>query len=149
MEDQDRIKENLKELFFSQKLAVLASNMHEQPYTSLVAFAATEDLQHIIFATNRHTHKYRNISENQRVAFLIDNRSIEDKDFQKTTAVTALGTCVEAAGEEKEKLISLFTAKHPHLEKFVTSKDTALLKVSVEWYYAVSEFQKVVELHMM
>jgi len=149
MDNPDSVKENLRELFSSQKLAVLATDMKNQPYTSLVAFVAAEDLQNIIFTTERHTNKYRNITDNPRVAFLIDNRSKEDINFQKTTAVTALGNAVETNGEEKEEFMVLFTTKHPHLDEFIKSKDTAIFKVTVEWYYTVSEFQKVVELYMM
>ena len=43
------LKQTITELFSAQKLAVLSSYGNEQPYASLVAFAVTDDLNHIIF----------------------------------------------------------------------------------------------------
>jgi general stress protein 26 len=51
----------IRELFKSQKLAVLATNNESHPYCNLVAFAETSDCKSLIFATNRNTSKYRNL----------------------------------------------------------------------------------------
>ena len=56
-DDISELKQTIAELFSTQQLAVLSSFGNEQPYASLVAFAATEDLKHIIFATTRSTRK--------------------------------------------------------------------------------------------
>jgi hypothetical protein len=46
MEKSPQLKEFLKDLFPSQRLAVLATQSKEQPYGNLVAFVATDDLKH-------------------------------------------------------------------------------------------------------
>ena len=57
-----QLKQALNRLLSTQKLAVLSTFGNEQPYASLIAFAAADDLKHIIFATTRATRKYANLS---------------------------------------------------------------------------------------
>ena len=142
------MKEFLKGLFSSQRLAVLATQSKEQPYGNLVAFVATNDLKHILFATTRATRKYANISENPRVAMVMDNRSNQEADFHEAAAVTATGVVKEVKGSEKETLLRLYLSRHPYLKDFVSSRTCALLKMDVETYYVVRQFQEVVELHI-
>jgi len=42
----------------------------------------------------------------------------------------------------------LYLRKHPVLRDFVAAADCVLLKLKVESYYVVSQFQNVVELRM-
>jgi nitroimidazol reductase NimA-like FMN-containing flavoprotein (pyridoxamine 5'-phosphate oxidase superfamily) len=67
-------KADLISFFRSQPLAVLATHNKGQPYGSLVAFAATHDLDYLIFSTTRSTRKFANLSADPRVAMVIDNR---------------------------------------------------------------------------
>ena len=48
---------SLHSLFDAQLLAVLATYAGQGPYTSLVAFAASDDLAEVVFATHRDTRK--------------------------------------------------------------------------------------------
>jgi len=139
------LSRTLKELFFSQPLAVLATQDHGQPYGSLVAFAATEDLKYILFATIRSTRKYSNLSKNPRVAMVIDNRTNKEIDFETAVAVTAVGTVREL---EKDRFVDLYLSRHPHLRHFVTSPGCALLGMEVESYYIVRQFQNVTQFRM-
>lgn len=148
MEKTSRLKKILKDLFPSQRLAVLATQSKRQPYGNLVAFMATEDLKHLLFATTRATRKYANISKNPRVAMVIDNRSNQEADFHEAAAVTATGVVKEVEGSEKEPLLRLYLSGHPYLKDFVSSSTCALLKMNVETYYVVRQFQNVMELHM-
>lgn len=70
MEKRLQLKEFLKNLFSSQRLAVLATQSERQPYGNLVAFVAANDLKYLLFATTRATRKYSNISDNPRVAMV-------------------------------------------------------------------------------
>lgn len=148
MEKTSQLKEFLKNLFPSQKLAVLATQSKKQPYGNLVAFVATKDLKHLLFATTRATRKYTNISENPRVAMVMDNRSNQEADFHQAAAVTATGVAKEVKGSEKETLLRLYLSRHPYLKDFVSSPTCALLKMDVETYYVVRQFQNVMELHI-
>ena len=148
MDDIPGLKNTIRELFSSQKLAVLSSFGNEQPYASLVAFAATEDLKHIVFATTRSTRKYANLSTESKVALLIDNRTNEEQDFSYAVAATALGKAEEVLGPERESFLNIYLSKHPHLKEFASSPSCALLTVSVEKYYVVNRFQNVQEFHI-
>ncbi|OGP64251.1 MAG: hypothetical protein A2170_11075, partial [Deltaproteobacteria bacterium RBG_13_53_10] len=110
-----------------------------------VAFAATEDLKYILFATIRSTRKYSNLSKNPRVAMVIDNRTNKEIDFETAVAVTAVGTVREL---EKDRFVDLYLSRHPHLRHFVTSPGCALLGMEVESYYIVRQFQNVTQFRM-
>ena len=135
----------LQEFLASQRSAVLATTENGQPYLSLMAFAATDDLQYLLVATYRATRKYRNIEADSRVALLVDNRTNQPSDTAQATAITALGRAKEAAVGEKDRFLGIYLAKHPHLQEFVSSPDCALIKVEVEKYLLVSKFQEVRE----
>jgi nitroimidazol reductase NimA-like FMN-containing flavoprotein (pyridoxamine 5'-phosphate oxidase superfamily) len=138
----------LREFFQGQKLTALATQEPGHPYLSLMAFALTDDLNYLIIATKRETRKYSNMVKTPGVAFLIDNRSDERNDFQNTLAVTGIGTAKETEEPEKESLMALFLGKHPELETFVRSQESALLKITIEKFVIISQFQEVEELKM-
>jgi nitroimidazol reductase NimA-like FMN-containing flavoprotein (pyridoxamine 5'-phosphate oxidase superfamily) len=148
MADIAGLKQRIETLFTTQKLAVLSSYGKKQPYASLVAFAATEDLKYILFATTRSTRKYTNLTSEPNAALLIDDRSNEKKDFSQAIAATVLGRSEEVSKTERDSLQKIYLAKHPHLKEFVSSPTCALIKVRVRKYYVVSKFQNVKELHM-
>lgn len=143
-----QLKEFLRDLFTTQRLAVLATQSGRQPYGNLVAFTATNDLKHLLFATTRATRKYANITKNPRIAMVMDNRSNEEADFHRAAAVTATGVVKEAEGRERVRFQRLYLSKHPYLKEFVSSPTCALLKLEVETYYIVNRFQNVMELHI-
>jgi nitroimidazol reductase NimA-like FMN-containing flavoprotein (pyridoxamine 5'-phosphate oxidase superfamily) len=148
LKNPSRLKKLLKDLFSSQPLAVLATQGDGQPYGNLVAFAATEDLKGLLFATARGTRKFANMTMEPRVAMVMDSRTNQKADFQRAIAVTATGTVKEVEIEERDHLLNLYLSKHPHLKKFVNSPNTALLRVKVDTYYIVRKFQEVMVLSM-
>ena len=148
MKDAAQIKTLLRDLFSSQSLAVLATYGDGQTYGSLVAFAATDDLKSLVFATTRTTRKYDNLIRHPRIALVMDNRSNQEADFHKAMAVTATGTVTEVGPSERNRLLTLYLSKHPYLKEFVTSPTCALLTVDVDTYIVVSQFQNVMELHI-
>lgn len=148
MKNATQLKTLLKALFSSQSLAVLATYGSGQTYGSLVAFAATDDLKSLLFATTRDTRKFDNLTLNPMVALVMDNRANQETDFHRAIAVTATGSVKESGAPEKDLLLKLYLSRHPYLKEFVTSPTCALLKVEVDNYYIVSNFQNVMELHI-
>ena len=61
METNKQVRERLGELFRSQNLAALSTQNAGQPYASLVAFYAADDLRHIYFVTPKTTRKFATI----------------------------------------------------------------------------------------
>ena len=90
-DERTEVTERVRSLLESQPLAVLSSSAQGHPYTNLVAFAATEDLRRVVFATMRATRKYQNMHEDPRVSLLIDDRSNRVSDIRDALAVTAQG----------------------------------------------------------
>jgi heme iron utilization protein len=136
----------LKTLFKTQPLAVVATQRGGHPYTSLVAFAASEDLRRVVFVTSRATTKYRNLLDAPHVSLLIDNRMHSVEDFTAGAAVTVLGRAAEIVDKRGSALLERFLRKHPHLEAFARAPSTALCGVEVETYLLVTRFQHVVEM---
>lgn len=133
-------------LLKSQQLAVLATDLGNGPYCSLVGFVASSDLKSLFFATTRSTRKYRNMMSNPCVAMLIDSRSNEEADFHEAVAVTVLGRTEEVVKRPRSTFVKRYLAKHPHLRDFVLSPSCALFRVRVEKYVVVRRFQEVSEL---
>jgi len=148
METPERFRKRLVELFNSQTLASLSTQKDGQPYASLVAFNAADDLKHLYFVTPKTTRKFANLSADGRVALMINNSTNTDSDFHEAISVTAVGTANEVSGLEKEGVLSQYLAKHPYLEDFARAKTCALVGVRVASYFMVRNFQIVTELHM-
>ncbi|MDF1555797.1 MAG: pyridoxamine 5'-phosphate oxidase family protein [Deferrisomatales bacterium] len=134
-------------LFRSQGLAVLSTQGEGQPYSSLVACAATPGLRQLLFATTRETRKFRNLATEPRVSLLVDNRANREADFQDAMAATAVGRAAEVEGADLAALRGVYLAKHPYLEDFLVAPTCALIRVQVETYHVVQRFQEVQELH--
>jgi nitroimidazol reductase NimA-like FMN-containing flavoprotein (pyridoxamine 5'-phosphate oxidase superfamily) len=144
----NKVKRDLRKLLNSQPLAVLATQNQGQPYASLVAFASSDNLKILYFATTRSTRKYANLSRDSRVALLVDNRSNKAADFRWAMAATATGAAKEVDPNEKESALDVYLAKHPHLKEFVHSPTCALCEIRVQTYFVVTRFQHVVEVHV-
>lgn len=132
----------LKQLFSTQKVAVLATHGKKQAYANLVAFAASDDMKNLYFVTGRKTTKFANLTGEPEVAFLIDNRG-DQKDFSKVAAVTVIGRAQEASGAEREECLKTFLGKHPYLKNFAALPDNAALRMTVG-AYIISELGKPV-----
>lgn len=148
MEQPEYIQQRLRELFDSQNLAVLATHNRGQPYASLVAFVATEDLRHIYFVTPKTTRKFANLSKDHRVAILVNSSTNQAEDFHRAISVTAVGNAEEITGVQRNQILKQYLAKHPHLEDFVKSPTCALVRLTPRSYYMVKNFQTVMELHI-
>jgi heme iron utilization protein len=132
-------------LLETQKYAVLATDNHGQPYTSLMAFSVTEDLQSFILMTERGRLKYENLMANPRVAIMIDNRENLGSDLEEAMAVTAQGLAEEIAGNARDEWRAFCLARHPALQAFADSPGCALIRIKVTSYVIVRRFQEVIE----
>lgn len=138
--ERSALMQTLKVILRDQRLAVLSTRDGNQPYCNLVCFTATDDLRCLVFATPRATRKYANLSAEFKVAMLVDDRANEAADTDNATAVTAIGIARELNGQEKVDLLGRYVDKHPQLDAFAASADTALFTIAVD-RYIVSRFQ--------
>ena len=148
METSAEIQKRLRNLFESQKLAVVATQTGGQPYASLVAFAATDDLRHIFFVTAKTTRKFSNLTSDSRVAVMVNSSTNEESDFHDAIAITVTGNAGEIKDADRKAILDLYLSKHPYLEDFARSPSCALIRVTARSYYMVRNFQNVMEFHI-
>ena len=148
MDTNEKFRLRLGELFRNQNLAALSTHRDGQPYASLVAFYAADNLKHIFFVTPETTRKFANLTADKRVALMINSSANQASDFHRAISVTAIGKATVVEGSERKSVIEQYLAKHPYLEEFVRAPSCALVQVAVESYYMVKNFQNVMELHL-
>jgi len=139
---KEQQKKQLHELFTNQRLAVLATLNNNEPYTSLVAFSATEDLSYLIFATLRQTQKFNNIIQNGKISMLIDNRENLSTDVKNAMAVTVVGIASEIK-EKQQYFLDIHFRKHPYLREFLKNENCVLVGLSIEKIIIVTDFQQI------
>lgn len=143
-DEQCSTPERIRRLLTEQPYAVLCTQSESQPYGSLVAFAASDDLKMLVFSTPITTRKYRLLTECEHVALLVDSRSASSEDMMKIEAVTITGHAhVVEAEKDFDRWASLLTARHPHLAAFIKAESSALVCVEVVRFFHVSRFQEV------
>jgi nitroimidazol reductase NimA-like FMN-containing flavoprotein (pyridoxamine 5'-phosphate oxidase superfamily) len=138
-------RKKIRLLLRTQKLGVLATMESRHPYQSLVAFAVSDDLKHIYFATAVETRKYVNLTRHSEVSMLFDDRSNSPIDFRQGIAVTAIGSAKEVTPRSKAKILDLYLKRHPGLEGFAKSPSCRLFQIKVRTFILVTEFQRVTE----
>jgi hypothetical protein len=148
MSDDRSHMEILRAMLESQLLGVLGTHHEGEPYTSLVGFAATDDLKFLLFTTGRATRKHANLVADSRASMLIDSRTNRPADFTEAAAATAVGVVEEVGESELPEFDRVFLKKLPHLESFVASPSCVRLRLRVTAYMVVTHFQHVVELHI-
>ncbi len=138
------IQDRIRQLVTEQDYAVLCTQGHSQPYGSLVAFAASDDLSTLVFSTPVTTRKYRLLTECDHVAMLIDSRSVCPDEMMDIEAVTGTGHAeIVKTGPEFDRWAGLLISRHPHLAAFVNAESSALVRVEVIRYFYVRRFQEV------
>lgn len=126
-----------------QPFAVLCTQGSGQPYGSVVAYAINEALDSAVFATGRATRKYNLLTACDRVALVIDSRSVYPDRLMKVEAITATGHAVELSGDDRGPWATRLVACHPQLRSFVESPSTALFRIDITRYLYVTRFQEV------
>jgi hypothetical protein len=148
MSDDRSHMEILREMLEGQLLGVLGTHHDGEPYTSLVGFAATDDLRFLLFATGRATRKHANLVADSRASMLIDTRTNRPADFTEAAAATAVGVVEEVGESELAEFDRVFLEKLPHLQSFVASPSCVRLRLRVTAYMVVTHFQHVIEIHI-
>ena len=141
---EESLSFRIRRLVDSQPFAVLCTQGEQHPYGSLVAFSMTEDLTTAVFSTPVTTRKFQLLSQNDRVALLIDNRCQHLDNMMNVEAVTATGQAKRVEeGIDFEHWSHLLTARHGYLSGFVQSPTVALFCIEIVRYFHVVRFQEV------
>ncbi|MBN1319421.1 MAG: pyridoxamine 5'-phosphate oxidase family protein [Thermoleophilia bacterium] len=137
----------VRELLDSQRFAVLSTLSETGPYSSLIAFWASDHLSQVVFATMRASRKFSLLAAHPQVALLFDDRSNRDSDVSEATAVTAIGIAAELADEgSRAAAWTALAARHPGLTTFLADPGCAFVRVDVDVFYVVTRLQNVLEL---
>lgn len=140
----DRIAGEIRDLCFKQPFAVLSTQGDGQPYTNLISFAFSEELNRFVFATPAQTRKYTFICRNGKVSLLIDNRAEQPDSINLIRAATATGRArVLKEPGEIEQWAKVLVNRHSYLEKFIKSPSSGLILVDVLRFFYVRRFQEV------
>ncbi|MDF1539796.1 MAG: pyridoxamine 5'-phosphate oxidase family protein [Candidatus Thorarchaeota archaeon] len=137
------VRRGILEMLDSQRVCVLSTIGPKEPYSCLMSFDITRELNTIFFATKRARRKYRNIVHDSRVSLVVDNRDNDNFDLMGTKVVTVIGLATDYNGSEKTRYIHSLKKKHPYLSEFLEEDDTALITVKVEALYFIDNFESV------
>jgi nitroimidazol reductase NimA-like FMN-containing flavoprotein (pyridoxamine 5'-phosphate oxidase superfamily) len=137
------IENEIQRVLYMRRFAVLATQSDGQPHTSLMAFTAMDGIRHLIVATYRNTRKYRNLLKENRVAALIDDRTVLSSGSPQGIVLTIHGTAAEVSNAERGAAEQAHLARHPDLEAFPSSQECVLLGVAVSDYEVVGGIEDV------
>lgn len=119
-------KQQILSFFKSKKHAVISTcGANNQPEAALIGFGETESLE-LIFGTYSTSRKYKNIYENDRVAFVI---GWED-DY---ITVQYEGVAQEIFDQELEKYVEVYHQKVPSAIVYKSHPDQVYFKVIPSW----------------
>ncbi|MFO7685670.1 MAG: pyridoxamine 5'-phosphate oxidase family protein [Desulfobacterales bacterium] len=142
-QESSEIQDTIRRVLERNRLAVLATQRNGQPHASLIAFTPLEGLRFIAFATYRDTLKYKSIREDRRLAILIENREGEAGRSDRLMVLTAVGEAINTPEEDRQAYIVTHLARHPDLERFLSSPDCEFVRVAVHAYQVVSDIDDV------
>ena len=148
MEERPTLKDTIRQVLDSRKVAVLATQGPEYPHACLVAFAAADDLRHLYFVTMRSTRKFENMIHENRVMLLVDDRSNSETDFDSATVITGRGKATPVPYDAAREMLPFYLNRHPHLEAFARHENSVLVGVQIGSYAVVTRFQKLTVLEM-
>lgn len=143
MTNRERLEATIRELYARQGVGVLCARGDIYPHASLVAFAPSEDLRTILFATLRQARKYEHIARDPHVVLTVDSRTETNADLVRTVVATAAGVAGEVPSAERSGWQGIYLKRHPSLRAFVESPDCALMAIRVQWYEVITDFQTV------
>ena len=142
-EGRSEIPDTIRRVLEQNRLAVLATQRNGQPHASLIAFTPLEGLRFLAFATYRDTLKYKSIREDRRVAILIEDREGDARRSDRRLVLTAVGEAIKTPEEDRQPHIVTHLARHPDLERFLSSPDCEFVRVAVHAYQVVSDIDDV------
>ncbi len=137
------IQDTIVEFLDSQRVAVLSTIGPKDPYSCLMSFDVTRNLDGVFFVTKRARRKYRNIVHNPRVSLVIDNRDNENFDLMGTKVITIIGSAVDYRESDIAVYRDLLKRKHPYLSEFIDEDDTVLIMLKPELVYIIDRFERV------
>jgi nitroimidazol reductase NimA-like FMN-containing flavoprotein (pyridoxamine 5'-phosphate oxidase superfamily) len=121
-------------LLSQQKQCVLATMDETFPCQHLMAYAFSEDLFTIHFATYSNTRKFQNMQKNPNVSMMWDNRKGSIQDHVDGYSLTATGSAELLKGQLQEDARKSLYSRNSTLCNLLSSSNCRLISVSLEEY---------------
>lgn len=131
------VRKYIEEIFKISRFAVLATEGEGQPHASLIAVTPMENFRKLIFATYRNTRKYQNLTQNGKVAVLVESVDINRSGLKDSFVLTAFGQVEDIDNAEKDLVSKTHLERHPGLLSFMQSEDCSLVRIKVDTYQVV------------
>jgi general stress protein 26 len=118
-------------LIQNEQSCVLATSQDNQPHTSLMGFAPSEDYTTFFMATYRNTNKFANLQANPHVSLLLDDRGTHpEQDRRETKALTIHGRAEFLEDPKQCRAVAdILRRRLPHLQDFLDGPDIAFIAV--------------------
>lgn len=130
MDKKDLVLQFLKK----HKIGVIATSSPEgKPEAAVVGVAVTDDFE-VIFNTYPHTRKYKNIEQNNSVAFVIG--------WDEGITVQLEGEACEIFDQEREEARKIYYANNEEAKKYNAMGDNRCFKVTTKWLRYVGQDQE-------
>lgn len=143
MKDKIQIIEQISSILKNSKYAVLATDGDGQPHVSLIGVTWLNGYRQLIFVTYRSTHKHNNMSNNCKVAILVEGGCNNISKFQERSVITAYGHAEEIGLNENVEILKLHLEKHQDLLHLSQSKNCALMRITIDSYQVVRGVEDV------
>jgi nitroimidazol reductase NimA-like FMN-containing flavoprotein (pyridoxamine 5'-phosphate oxidase superfamily) len=123
--------DTIRALIQGRQSCVLATSLDNQPHTSLMGFAPSDDCTTFFMATYRNTNKFANLQVNPQVSLLLDDRGTHPgQDRRETKALTVHGRAEILTNPEQCRAVAdILRRRLPHLQDFLDSPDIAFIAV--------------------
>ncbi|MHC1789040.1 pyridoxamine 5'-phosphate oxidase family protein [Solidesulfovibrio sp.] len=125
-------KNIIRTLLARTDIGVLATSGPEGPLSSLMAYVAIGP-DCLIMATLPGTRKWRNITADPRLAFLVDDRDTAESR-SAVQALTLGGRHEPPSPAERQAGLALLGQRHPHLAGLLAAPDVACIRLRVASY---------------
>lgn len=142
-QDPSDLQETIRRVLERNRLAVLATQRDGQPHASLMAFTPLEGMRFLAFATYRGTLKYESIQLDRRVAVLVEDREGDEGHPGRRLVLTGLGQAIRTPEGERQAHIATHLARHPDLQRLLSSPECEFIRVAVHAYQVVRSVDDV------
>jgi uncharacterized pyridoxamine 5'-phosphate oxidase family protein len=135
-------KKYIENALQANRFAILATEGKGQPHMSLIAITPVAGFHKLIFSTYRNTVKYSNLSENGKVAVLIENGNCKNLSLQGNFILTAFGHAEEIR-VGNDLMLQSHLERHPEMKSFIQSEECALIQITINAFQLVLGIEDV------
>lgn len=116
----------LRQIFTEQRYGILATNGEQYPHTTVVCYAAADNLSTLLFVTPRPSRKFQFLLAWPHASLFVDNRSDDSKALHQAYGIETRGIASQVEDSQWAAYRSVYLAKYPELRSFIDAESNAL-----------------------